>query len=127
MFGWFLLQGLFFNLQVIEVQGSVEVVDRLVDLVVEDLVVDFVVGLNDFLEDFQVVLIRIFLIMQLMMIGVDFLWILNLKVQDLVLGLAVVVEVVFKEESQVVDLEEGVGEDLVVMEEEGEDLEELVQ
>lgn len=99
MFGWFLLQGLFFNLQVIEVQGSVEVVDRLVDLVVEGLVVDLVVGLNDFQEDFQVVLIRIFLIMQLMMIGVDFLWILNLKVQDLVLGLAVVVEVVFKEES----------------------------
>lgn len=127
MFGWFLLQGLFFNLQVIEVQGSVEVVDRLVDLVVEDLVVDLVVGLSDFLEDFQVVLIRIFLIMQLMMIGVDFLWILNLKVQDLVLGLAVVVEVVFKEESKVVVLEEGVGEDLVVMEEEGEDLEELVQ
>lgn len=127
MFGWFLLQGLFFNLQVIEVQGSVEVVDRLVDLVVEDLVVDLVVGLSGFQEDFQVVLIRIFLIMQLMMIGVDFLWILNLKVQDLVLGLAVVVEVVFKEESKVVDLEEGVGEDLVVMEEEGEDLEELVQ
>lgn len=99
MFGWFLLQGLFFNLQVIEVQGLVEVVDRLVDLVVEGLVVDLVVGLNDFQEDFQVVLIRIFLIMQLMMIGVDFLWILNLKVQDLVLGLAVVVEVVFKEES----------------------------
>lgn len=99
MFGWFLLQGLFFNLQVIEVQGSVEVVDRLVDLVVEDLVVDLVVGLSDFQEDFQVVLIRIFLIMQLMMIGVDFLWILNLKVQDMVLGLAVVVEVVFKEES----------------------------
>lgn len=44
----------------------------------------------------------------------------------MVLGLAVVVEVVFKEESKVVDLEEGVGEDLVVMEEEGEDLEELV-
>lgn len=99
MFSWFLLQGLFFNLQVIEVQGLVEVVDRLVDLVVEGLVVDLVVGLNDFQEDFQVVLIRIFLIMQLMMIGVDFLWILNLKVQDLVLGLAVVVEVVFKEES----------------------------
>lgn len=104
-----------------------EVVDRLVDLAVEGLVVDLVAGLNDPQEDSQVVSIRTLLTMQLMMTGVDFLWIPNPKVQDLVPGLAVVVEVASKEESQVVDLEEGVGEDLVVMEEEGEDLEEQVQ
>lgn len=112
---------------VIEVQGSVEVVDRLVDLAAEGLVVDLVAGLSDPREDSQVVSIRTLPTMQLMMTGVDFLWIPNPKVQDLVPGLAVVVEVASKEESQVVDLEEGVGEDLVVMEEEGEDLEELVQ
>lgn len=94
------------------------------DLAAEGLVVDLVAGLNDPREDSQVVSIRTLPTMQLMMTGVDFLWIPNPKVQDLVPGLAVVVEVASKEESQVVDLEEGVGEDLVVMEE---DLEELVQ
>lgn len=101
--------------------------DRLVDLAAEGLVVDLVAGLSDPQEDSQVVSIRTLPTMQLMMTGVDFLWIPNPKVKDLVPGLAVVVEVASKEESQVVDLEEGVGEDLVVMEEEGEDLEELVQ
>lgn len=82
------------------------------DLAAEGLVVDLVAGLSDPREDSQVVSIRTLPTMQLMMTGVDFLWIPNPKVQDLVPGLAVVVEVASKEESQVVDLEEGVGEDL---------------
>lgn len=111
---------------VIKVQDLVEVVDRLVDLAAEGLVVDLVAGLSDPQEDSRVVSIRTHPTMQLMMTGVDFLLIPNPKVQDLVPGLAVVVGVASKEESQVMDLEEGVGEDLVVIEEEEEDLE-LVQ
>lgn len=123
-FSCLLLQCLLFNVQVIEVPDLVEVVDH--PVAAEGLVVDLVAGLSDPPEDSRVVSIRTLPTMQLMMTGVDFLLIPNPKVQDLVPGLVAVVEVDSKEESQVMDLEEGVGEDLVVIEEEGEDLD-LVQ